>query len=256
MNTKRTLIVSTCIMVLILIVTVVGVSAAWFGDILNDTFGDNEIVISSEQPTGQTQIDASSAGMYKDSDTLTPAKTVDGYLLGGGDPASITNVLDASNANLQSTASQVKIIFPFSYLGAGDSGEADGKKAIEVKLTGAYLYDASANPIKSVNYMEDFTISFDIVKDVTITTTDGVNEISGGTDVASTPIESLKKGDGNIYYEDTQNYTSYMLVEPGVTYYCRITVHFNKVAEELNPALMDTNIQLAIQIDVATRKTA
>ncbi len=261
MKTKRTLIVSVCMMVVALIVAVVGVSAAWFGDILTDTASN--LVISSTRPIGQASIDIESAGVLNDDDTLTPAITVASKMLADGvDPSTLD--VTKTGTYVETAASQVTVIFPFSYLGVGDSGQTDGKKAVKIYIDGAYLYttdtqtddsgtETSSVVDTSVNYVDDFNVTFDIVKDVT---RNDSGTITGGTTVASTAISSLTPSDGNVYYKTVDKHQVYMLVDPGVELYCRAVFYFNKVDEELSPKLVDTVINVVLKIEATDRETA
>ena len=65
MNTKRTLIISAAIMVLALVVTFVGVSAAWFGDVKHRE-SQRQLYVSSQRPMGEASIDLESAANLND----------------------------------------------------------------------------------------------------------------------------------------------------------------------------------------------
>ena len=283
MKTRRTLIISAAIMALALIVTFVGVSAAWFGDIKHRE-SQRQLSVSSQRPMGEAAIDIeSAASLNEDANKLVPAKVsvVNGvswllagnYLLTGGvvpegevlRPDSETgNVKTAATSAISTPASVVPIYFPFSYGGTADSGAADGKKAIKIYIDYAYL---TANSVadSSHNYIDDFYLTFTVVTNVTKNPSTGVITDTAAVSATATKDQAgenatitfagLSGLDDSIYFvNDIANNTLYLLVQPDVDKYSvRVDISYKYLDEELNPATIDKTIKFGVHIEVINR---
>lgn len=269
MKTKRTLIVSSAILVLALIVTVVSVSAAWFGDIKH---AETTLHVTSARPLGEATIDLTSAESLNDNTTkLVPAKAVNGELLGGKTPPTGATLLTQSAAlGISEAASVVPIYFPFSYSGSGDSGEADGKKAVKIYIDSAYIKDDLNESMVdgkkkytpkdgAVDYLKEFYINFDIVKDVekteqgvTYTTVTSATATKSGNVIT---FSGLSSDNDSIYFKNhSDGKAIYMLIPPSVDYYSvKVQISYNFIDEELNPATMNKQIVFGIKILVIDR---
>ena len=45
-------------------------------------------------------------------------------------------------------------------------------------------------------------------------------------------------------------YETYMLIQPGLTYYVKAEIYFNKVDEECNPELLNTVIKFNFKLNI------
>lgn len=281
MNTKRTLIISAAIMVLALVVTFVGVSAAWFGDVKHRE-SQRQLYVSSQRPMGEASIDLESAANLNDgSAKLVPAKvSVDGngvswllagnYLLTGGvvpegdvlrpDPET-GNAKAAATSAISAPASVVPIYFPFSYGGTADSGVGDGKKAVKIYIDTAYL---TANQVvdTSKNYLDEFYLTFTVVKDVVRNQETGAISYTVVTSAGATKdaqdnitFSNLVSTDDSIYFvNDVENNSLYLLVPPDVDRYSvKVSISYRYLDEELNPATIDKTIKFGVHIQVIDR---
>lgn len=243
-------------MALVLVVTIVSVSAAWFGDTLSVT---NDIMIKTELPEGQIVIDTSGA-INKMDDKLVPAIVNKGYMLTGAGLQNL-NVLDSSlvgaNKPLESIAQTVYVYFPI--FGIGVSSSQDMKLAAVVSLDGAYILKDSAhiidnNYMSSVDYMDNLILKMEVVTDVH---DEEVTDPSTGTKymktvstpVASTPLASLTANDRKVFWGYSSELNEIgILMDQGVNCYIKLSVTFSKVDEELPPELLDTLIRINVGV--------
>ena len=247
MKTKRTLIISAAIMALALVVTIVSVSAAWFGDIKHQETS-RQLYVSSQRPMGEASIDLSSAESLNDGTAdLVPAKAVNGWLLGGGTPLTGATLQTANVGNgIQTAATVAPIFFPFSYGGTADSGVSDGKKAIRIYIDTAYI-KVGNNADDSVNYLDDFYITFTVVKNVVKNPDTGAITYSAVTSATAAKsgdtvaFTGLVSGDETIYFKnDVEGRILYLLVPPDVdTYSVKVEISYNYLDEELNHATVN-----------------
>lgn len=267
MKTKRTLIISAAIMALALVVTLVSISAAWFGDIKHQETS-RELYVSSQRPMGEATIDLSSAESLNDGTAdLVPAKAVNGWLLGGGTPTTGAALQTANVGNgIQTAATVVPIFFPFSYGGTADSGVADGKKAIKIYINTAYI-KVGDNADDSVNYLDDFYITLKVVKNVHKETTIVGNEehteivyqdVTSATAAKSgdtVTFTGLVSGDDSIYFiNDVDDKSLYILLPPdSETYSVKVEISYNYLDEELNHATVNKTIVFGVHIQVIER---
>lgn len=243
-------------MALVLVVTIVSVSAAWFGDTLSVT---NDIAIKTELPEGQIVIDTTGA-INKMDDKLVPAIVNKGYMLTGEGKQDL-NVLDSNlvgaNKPLQSTAQTVYVYFPI--FGIGLSSAEDMKLAAVVKLSGAYILKDSAhiinnNYLSSVNYMDNLILTMEVVQNVhdeeftdAQTGTKYLRTVS--EKVTSTPVGELEANDGKIFWGYSSQLNEIgILMDQGVNCYIKLSVTFSKVDEELPPELIDTLIKINVEV--------
>ena len=273
MKTQKTLIISSAIMALVLVVTIVSVSAAWFGDIKHAE--TSKLSITSQRPMGEATIDLTSAASLNDvTADLIPAriKKVNGisWLLAGNAPAPTGNDLrpaDNSNLNRDSikaaasnavdkSATVSDIFFPFNYSGTPDTGATDGKKAIRIYIDTAKIKlgtDNQGNAIlDATNFIDEFYITFNVVENVTKNATTGAITY---TPVTSTPIERLSPTTDNIffYYKESET-TLYLLAPPDVDKYSvQVQISYNFVDEELNPRTISKTIVFGVHIQVIER---
>lgn len=279
MKTKRTLIISSAIMALVLVVTIVSVSAAWFGDIKH---AEHELNITSSRPSGEARIDLESANSLNDGTTkLVPAKAVDGDLLGGKTPPTGATLQTVNTSlGIASAANVVNIYFPFKYSGSADTGATDHKKSVKIWIDTAYLssdlhYDSTQQkyvPNDSeniVNYLDEFYITLDVVgnvrKEGNVISYDvaEVEEGDGGfpkgtaTKSGNTVTFSGLDAANSIYFvNDIEHKVLYLLLPPGLDYYSvKVGISYNYIDEELNPATMNQRIMFGIKIEALDSRT-
>ena len=137
---KKSIILSLIIMGLCIIVGVVGVTAAWFGDI---KVRRDDIVITSYAPTGNATMTIDSTATYAEAiGKLMPAIAKEGYVISHGDGTGEMDSLDVLDSTLvgtklKSVATRAGMEFNFIYSGTAD--RVDGKKAIEIILRSVTL---------------------------------------------------------------------------------------------------------------------
>lgn len=283
MKTKRTLIISAAIMALALVVTLVGVSAAWFGDIKHRET-QRQLYVTSAHPMGEATIDLDSATRLNDgSQKLVPAKVktdangiswllAGNYMLTGdvrpegdilrpSDGTSVANVKPAATSAITSAASVVPVYFPFSYGGTADSGVPDGKKAVKIYIDSAYL--TSNNTVDTTkNYLDEFYMTFTVVKDVVKNQETGVITCTAVTSATATKdgegnitFNNLSSLDDSIYFvNDVDGDALYLLVPPDVDKYSvKVSISYKYLDEELNPATINKTIKFGVHIEVIER---
>lgn len=257
MRIKRTLIISSIIMALIACVTIVSVSAAWFGDTLSIT---QEVSIQTSLPQGKIVIDTNSAINRLDN-SLIPAKLNPGWALKAAQinsPYADTSTIDVLDTHLvgddqplSQIAQTVYVYFPI--FGIGATAEEDGKLPAIVEITGAYIYKDSAQGINtetSVNYIDDLLITMEVVTNVQEEEVDDGNisyYVQTSDPVTSTPIADLKTTPNSVHWGyDKDSHKIGLLIDQGVNCYIKLGISFAKVDEDLPPELMNTLIKLNV----------
>lgn len=155
---KKSIIISLIVMALCIVVGVVGVTAAWFGDIKKDS---STVVITSYAPKGNATMSIDSTSNYAPNGNLKPAVASEGYLLAKRnneewldsiDVTSDDNLIDDQHLNrpLKELATKVTLEFDFVYAGTADhiDNEGNGRKAIAITLNTVTI----ANPYYFVEY--------------------------------------------------------------------------------------------------------
>lgn len=249
MKGKRSLIISSIITLLAIVVTLVGVSAAWFGEIRHKNAGSRQepLYITSARPDGIAQFDTDSAKLENNL-KLIPATAKKGWLLEGNTVPSGRTLRTADVANgVQTAANIVPILIPFEYSGSADIGVTDGKKAVKIQIESAYiLKDGAADT--SVNYIKEFFIDYDIINyDKDTQEEDEISTVDA--------IEDLSSDSSAIFFKnDESSKTIYMLIEPYYKFYAiKVQVSYNFVDEELNPVTIYENIQFTLKIESIER---
>lgn len=257
MRIKRTLIISSVIMALIACVTIVSVSAAWFGDTLSIT---QEVSIQTSLPQGKIVIDTNGAINRLDN-SLIPAQLNPGWALKAAQinsPYADTSKIDVLDSNLvgpdqplSRIAQTVYIYFPI--FGVGATAEEDGKLPAIVEITGAYIYKDSAQGINtetSVNYLGDLLVSMEVVTNVQETLIDDGPTpyyVQTSDKVTSTSVDELKNTPNSVHWGyDKDTHKIGLLIDQGVNCYIKLGVSFAKVDEDLPPELMNTLIKLNV----------
>lgn len=250
---KKTILASAFIMTFALIVAIVGISAAWFGDTITRS---NTIIITSERPVGKATIDVETAKIESSdsSGKLVPAKIHKGLMLSGDGTENYDNldVLDSSligttkNQPLDSVASTIKVTFAFIYIGNSDYGHPNEKSVVmtlktvtkenvrETNDDGELVYE---DPTILDNYKSDFGFNFSLVN-ATLAPNGEISE--------TTPNEEVQ----TLQTDDEL----YMILTPGLVYYFQAEVYFSKVDEEISPMILDSNLYFNFEVEAVERR--
>lgn len=255
-KTKRTLIVSSVVMALILVVTAVSVTAAWFSNFAGSNAGGFTIDSALLQESVNITID-SSASDY--GTALWPAVATPGYLEKGKVAPYGTDLKEKKNetyavTGVQKAAKCAVIYFPIRFEGSPDLNEQnvaiDGRRSLYLDVQHAYLGTKPAEngngnntPSEDApkNYLSSFNVEMKLVK-----VTKTVNGETVTTTIEDLPSTQTPQGEaGDVYYNqpNTANdkypgYKLYMLLKPGVEYYVQATIYFNKLDEECDEKLL------------------
>lgn len=256
-KTKRTLIVSSVVMALILVVTAVSVTAAWFSNFAGSNESGFTIDSALLQESVNITID-SSASDY--GSALWPAVATPGYLEKGALAPYGTDLKEKKNetyavTGVQKAAKCAVIYFPIRFEGSPDLNEQnvaiDGRRSLYLDVQHAYLGtkppaengNENNTPIEDTtkDYLSSFNVEMKLVK--VTKTVNGEMVTTTVEDLPSTPTPQGEAGD--VYYNqpNTANdkypgYKLYMLLKPGVEYYVQATIYFNKLDEECDEKLL------------------
>ncbi len=263
-KTKRTLIMSSIVMVMTFVVAIVGISAAWFGDVRRVSTNERDLIISSQRSDAQATIEIDSASTSViGGDRLVPAIADKGWLLDQANSDKDVNALDVLNGGegISAPATQVVLYLPFMYVGVPDEGFTDGRKFIRISLSSATL----ENPRKKgedgkdivdingmINFLDEFKAQMTVVKKVADATSE-----QGTRYEEYTPeeIEQLKTDKNGISWQTGEYGNSLdMLIAPGVSFYCKVTLYFAKVDEECDHDLLDTTVFFNFGISAIDRE--
>lgn len=250
-KTKRTLIVSSVVMALILVVTTVSVTAAWFSNFAGSNEGGFTIDSALLQESVNITID-SSASDY--GTALWPAVATPGYLEKGKVAPYGTDLKTTQTGVIDVKAKCAVIYFPIRFEGSPDLNEQnvaiDGRRSLYLDVKHAYLgtkpaENGNGNNTPSEDTTKDYLSSFNVeMKLVRVTKT--VNGETVTTTVEDLPSTQTPQGTANdVYYNQPGNangkltgYKLYMLLKPGVEYYVQTTIYFNQIDEECDEKLL------------------
>lgn len=266
-KTKRTLIVSSIVMMLVLVIAIVSATAAWFSNFADSKQDGFTIDSTTMQESVSIGIDETVIGYGK---KVWPAVATKGYSSNAnGTPFPLGQQLKSeTNDGIDRTAQCAVFYFPIAFVGTADNwtenGQTvtDGRKSIKVSAISAILADVGTDGKEtqisdSKNYIDDFNVEMSLVY---------VNMNENGENVASaitshSPLDFNKSGVSASYeyvyfhqptITDTAKDVSndfYMLIMPGVKYYVKAVVYFNTVDEECDVELLSsTQFSRAIQI--------
>lgn len=250
-KTKRTLIVSSVVMALILVVTAVSVTAAWFSNFAGSNEGGFTIDSALLQESVNITID-SSASDY--GTALWPAVATPGYLEKGKVAPYGTDLKTTQTGVIDVKAKCAVIYFPIHFEGSPDLNEQnvaiDGRRSLYLEVQHAYLGTKPAengngngtiNEDTTKDYLSSFNVEMKLVK-----VTKTVNGETVTTTVEDLPSTETPQGTANdVYYNQPGNangkltgYKLYMLLKPGVEYYVQTTIYFNQIDEECDEKLL------------------
>lgn len=236
-KTKRTLIVSSVVMALVLIVTVVSVTAAWFSNVASTKEDGFTIDSTTLKESANITIGDDSIG---ESNTMVwPAVLNPGTMLKNG-VYPRGRALKNTGENIVVAAKTAVYYFPINFIGSSDFSDGksiDGRRSLMLKLDSAKL--VSGETVESTDYKGKFNVEMSLVtlsedkKVATEINLDGV-------------FSDALSGTSNVYYyQKTENGTEtgepcdefYMLIIPGEEYYVKATIYFNEVDEQYDDLL-------------------
>lgn len=252
---KKTVIISSIMLVVVLVSVLVGVSAAWFGDVnkverslVVDTarFGSDS---SGASGSAGYDIESGSAIIISSS-SIQPASMVPGYFTGnkGNVAPSGAALLSSGTSGMLKPATSAIIYIPLSYKGStsGDVFYSTYKRVgVTVRLTSATTLDPTTSTMSTYNYIEYFNVDLSIVR--ANTGGAGYNEAHALT-INTT---DLNAGTTTPYYESNSytnittgatNYKLEMLIVPESQYYLKAVIYFATVDDETPAELLDQTI--------------
>lgn len=255
MKSKKTIIISSLIMCLTLIVAIVSVTAAWFGNVTSGKIEANLTIDSDTvDESANVEIDSSATGA---GNNIYPAIAVKG-LVGSAYPGNYGKYNENSDKlypadlgktpaeylkGLISENAQVATIYlTIDYIGSIDASASDGKKTLLMSLDGVYLSaDLGDKPnyedTSLVNYKEEFNVKMSLVKN------------TGSAEDPQFVEDETLSSDVHNDYNDKNPYGQlmYFRVVPG-KYTVKFEIYFNKVDEECNFDLLNTTLSLRIKL--------
>lgn len=255
--------ITSCIMALVLVVTVVSVSAAWFGDTRSIT---NEIDVNSARPEGQIVIDTSlvnSSGnsivpaimnkgrmlLYDDSELISEYfgelkdQTKAKYFAEKSKDDSLTyksyleNKYSGEDKPFLSVANTAVIYFPVFGIGQ----IVGGKLPVQVEISGVYLM---TEPLEAKKYLDEFIIDMEVVEPVWEGESDEAR-IVGYNDKPSSNGSSF----GETYWGySAKDYKLGIIMDHNTNCFIKLSISFAQVDEDLPPELLDNKIRIDISI--------
>jgi len=303
-------------MALALVVTVVSVTAAWFGDV--NTASRGGFVIQSDTLQDAASIDInSSKGMT--GECIYPAVAELGYLLKDGVEAPTGSVLKQEPLpdGFTEAAKAATVYFPIQVIGTPDKNfEAENRKSLYLAMQSANVgkmrvtadgnvsvYDrvstvtagegetldkyagtwaaigkpslqfdgkgngtaggtaftyqvngdtdviftagASAYTVQLIDYKDEFNVEVTLVE----ANLDENGVFESEKSVVSTTADYQALTGGAVFYE-CYGYNTYMLIQPGLTYYVKVVIYFNHVDEECNPDLLNTFVKFNFKLNI------
>ena len=237
-KTKRTLIVSSVVIALVLIVTVVSVTAAWFSNVASTK--EDGFTIDSTTLNESANITIGDDSIGESNTMVWPAVLNPGTMLKNGEyprGKALKNTGENIGKNIAVAAKTAVFYFPINFIGSSDlSGgkSIDGRRSLMLKLDSAKL--VSGENVESTDYKGKFNVEMCLVtlsedkKVATEINLDGV-------------FSDALSGTSNVYYYQKTEKNGepcdefYMLIIPGEEYYVKATIYFNEVDEQYDDLL-------------------
>lgn len=220
-------------MALVLIVTVVSVTAAWFSNVASTKEDGFTIDSTTLKESANITIGDDSIG---ESNTMVwPAVLNPGTMLKNGEyPRG--KALKNTGENIVVAAKTAVYYFPINFIGSSDlaGGKSiDGRRSLMLKLDSAKL--ASGETVESTDYKSKFNVEMCLVtlsEDKKVATEINLDDV----------YSDALSGTSNVYYyqktEDGEPCDEfYMLIIPGEEYYVKATIYFNEVDEQYDDLL-------------------
>ena len=282
---KTSILLASTIMILAVIVAIVGVTAAWFG---NQYTYSEVIDVSSANPENGAIIVQGSASVDSlgIAAVLAPAKIKHGLILNdfdGSEQYDKINVLEENPSVLDSVATKVTVTFDFVYNGAPPNPDGTTTMYIElvsvtlenphyyVNSTGDVVDTTGFDPEDYVNLTQktkenlaNYRDEFDVRMFVT-TTDEGAIMVNGALYQQKTRTEEDEEGnpvevvyyqliDGQ-YVEDGDPYKITFSMIP-TTHTLNAVLNFAHVDELTPPELMDTQLFLNFKVSYESNEEA
>lgn len=239
-KTKRTLVISSVVMMLVLVVAIVSATAAWFSNFA-DSKQDGFIIDSTtitESASIDISQDAESINGYGES--IWPAVSVPGYLSKGGIAPTGAELKSLIENKTIKEARCAVLYFSIQCTGNpdkdGENKVIDGRKSLSVGINSATI---KGDDTQKINYLSEFNVEMELVSISTTNDSEG-NEIK--KTATTLPKDNDPKVNSVYYIQDSPSEALYMLVKPGDTYYVKATIYFNKVDEECADELIHFGI--------------
>ena len=274
---KTSILLASTIMILAVIVAIVGVTAAWFG---NQYIYNEVIDVSSANPENGAIIVQGSASELPTgiAAVLAPAKIKHGLILNdfdGSEQYDKINVLEENPSVLDSVATQVTVTFDFVYNGAPPN--ADGTTTMYIELVSVtlenphYYVNSTGDVVDTTgfdpedyvnltqktkenlaNYRDEFNVSMFVT-----TTDEGAIMVNGSLYEQKTRTEEDENGNpvevvyyqliDSQYVEDGDPYKITFSMIP-TTHTLNAVLNFAHVDELTPPELMDTQLFLNFKV--------
>lgn len=249
-KTKRTLIVSSVVLTLIVIVTAISATAAWFSNIEDSSEDGFTIESALLQESASIDIDSKATGYGT---ALWPAIADPGYLAKGNVAPYGTDLKEKAAGKIDAEAKCAVIYFPINFVGSpdmktdnGSQVAIDGRKSLCLQVEYAHLgtkstaddgKETTTEDSGSKNYLSSFNVEMKLVSATKNGDTTTITDLPSAT----SPIGTVDQ----VYYEQPYtadallpSYKLYMLVKPNTTYYVQATIYFNKIDEECDEQLL------------------
>lgn len=270
MKGKKTIIISSLIMCLTLIVAIVSVTAAWFGNVTQQQLSA-DLTVGSGAADASANIELDSTGSGNpDENKLYPAKADPNYFLSdegrkNNPPGNYgifvsekestklyptkppENNTGNPDLHLSREAKVATVYFTIEYIGPGDSNASDGKKSLLLTMEGVYLQSALTvedDTYKGFegaeNYCNEFNVKMTLVDEAHEKTIESTQEL----------VQQ-----GGVYYDNTySNVNKYghqmkLRVQSSERYTVKFEIYFNKIDEECNADLLNTNLVMRITLN-------
>ena len=282
---KTSILLASTIMILAVIVAIVGVTAAWFG---NQYIYNEVIDVSSANPENGAIIVQGSASELPTgiAAVLAPAKIKHGLILNdfdGSEQYDKINVLEENPSVLDSVATQVTVTFDFVYNGAPPN--ADGTTTMYIELVSVtlenphYYVNSTGDVVDTTgfdpedyvnltqktkenlaNYRDEFNVSMFVT-----TTDEGAIMVNGSLYEQKTRTEEDENGNpvevvyyqliDSQYVEDGDPYKITFSMIP-TTHTLNAVLNFAHVDELTPPELMDTQLFLNFKVSYESNEEA
>lgn len=226
-------------MALVLIVTVVSVTAAWFSNVASTK--EDGFTINSTTLKESANITIGDDSIGESNTMVWPAVLNPGTMLKNGEyprGKALKNTGENIGKNIAVAAKTAVYYFPINFIGSSDlaGGKSiDGRRSLMLKLDSAKL--ASGETVdESTDYKSKFNVEMCLVtlsedkKVATEINLDGV-------------FSDALSGTSNVYYYQKTEKNGepcdefYMLIIPGEEYYVKATIYFNEVDEQYDDLL-------------------
>lgn len=243
-KTKRTLIVSSIVLVLVFCVTVVSVTAAWFSNTASSSKDGFTIESTTVTESAKITIDEE---IGDSNSTIWPAIVSPGVLAKGAISPTGAQLKQADGDVIIKGAKCAVFYFPISFIGSSDMQEGvsiDGRKTLALSVQSAKVVSSGnlteeqlkAESANAKDIKDNFNVEMRLVQ---------VGEDKSVSEISLDGVYSNSlSGTNNIYFEQKYDengnpeQTLYMIVMPGVEYYVEAVVYFNNVDEYYDADLL------------------